>query len=280
MKRIQFIKLLLCAMICSTSAHAQIGYQVSLLNTATGEPRANVTVHATIIITNSDDELIYSSTQPSTSNDFGVLTFTIGNEDTFKDADWNKLPFFIEVQVDGNTIGKSQILTVPVAEYAKKTGQLTKEMLVGTWVFDVHAVCDKEDYEWVYNGPDDQYGTKVYYTYQYHTHDKAILVFKNNGTCEFDTYDDLWTVGYRGYGGDYSYSHHSWSVSGTYFIDANEVIIITKINQRWFGENSSNPRADTDKCNSLEFHYIPEENILCGGGLVSPTGTNLPLIKQ
>ena len=45
-----------------------------------------------------------------------------------------KLPFYISVTADGTLIGKSQILTVPVAEYAKTAGTvLTKEMIVGTW---------------------------------------------------------------------------------------------------------------------------------------------------
>ena len=42
----------------STTAQAQIGYQVSLLNTATGEPRANVTVNAQVTITDSQDNTI------------------------------------------------------------------------------------------------------------------------------------------------------------------------------------------------------------------------------
>ena len=46
----------------ATSAKAQIGYQVSLLNKATGEPRANTTVNATITITDSQDGIVYTGT--------------------------------------------------------------------------------------------------------------------------------------------------------------------------------------------------------------------------
>ena len=113
---------------------AQIGYQVSLLNSATGEPRANVSVEAEVTITNSDDEEIYKGTQRATSNDFGVIQLTVGNQSTFKDVDWSKLPFFIEVSVDGTVIGKSQILTVPIAEAAKHLAPgIDIEDLVGTW---------------------------------------------------------------------------------------------------------------------------------------------------
>ena len=113
---------------------AQIGYQVSLLNSATGEPRANVSVEAEVTITNSDDEEIYKGTQRATSNDFGVIQLTVGNQSTFKDVDWSKLPFFIEVSVDGTVIGKSQILTVPIAEAAKYLAPgIDIDDLVGTW---------------------------------------------------------------------------------------------------------------------------------------------------
>ncbi len=63
-----------------------------------------------------------------------MLSLTVGNSSTFTDADWSALPFFISATVDGTLIGRSQILNVPVAEYAKQTGVLTKEILKSkTW---------------------------------------------------------------------------------------------------------------------------------------------------
>lgn len=133
-----FFSIIACAIISlfPVVSRAQIGYQVSLLNTATGEPRAGVTVNATVTITDSSDKVIYTGTQQATSNDFGVLSLTVGNADTFSKADFGKLPFFISVSVDGALIGKSQILSVPVAEYAKRTGELTVKKLVGTWKYE------------------------------------------------------------------------------------------------------------------------------------------------
>ena len=117
-------------------SYAQIGYQVSLLNKTTGKPRANVTVDAKVTITNSDDEEIYKGTQRATSNDLGVVQLKVGNQGTFKDVNWNKLPFFIEVSVDGTVIGKSQILTVPIAEAAKYLAPgIDIDDLVGTWSY-------------------------------------------------------------------------------------------------------------------------------------------------
>ena len=116
-------------------AKAQIGYQISLLNTATGEPRANETVTVTVSLSNSAGEVFYSETKSATTNDFGVLSLSIGNTNTFKEVDLTKMPFFIEATANGVMIGKSQILSVPVAEVAKRIAPtLTEEELCSkTW---------------------------------------------------------------------------------------------------------------------------------------------------
>ena len=127
----------IAAIASALSANAQIGYQVSLLDNATGEPRADETVTVEIEITDSNGKAICSERKSATTNDFGVLSLTVGNSSTFTDADWSALPFFISATVDGTLIGRSQILNVPVAEYAKQTGVLTKEILKSkTWYQD------------------------------------------------------------------------------------------------------------------------------------------------
>lgn len=163
MKTLNTILFSFILFIVSQQTNAQIGYQVSLLNSATGEPRAGETVNVSITLTNSANATIYSQTQSATTNDFGILSLAIGNANTFNNVDWNKLPFFISAYVDGKLIGRSQILTVPVAEYAKKTryaqysdtadyahktGVLTKALLEGTWTggdinytFDADCNC-------------------------------------------------------------------------------------------------------------------------------------------
>ena len=150
----------------STTAQAQVGYQVSLLNAATGEPRANVTVNAQVTITDSQDSTIYSGSQQATTNDFGVLSLAVGDASTFANADTGKMPFFISVSVDGTLIGRSQILTVPVAEVANKLkSSFTKEDLVGTWV-----------YRFIHPDPE--------LSYQNYT---DIFIFSPNGTFEAQT---------------------------------------------------------------------------------------------
>ena len=128
--------LLLCLVTVVMGAKAQMGYQISLLNTATGEPRANETVTVSVSLSNNANEVFYTETKSATTNDFGVLSLTIGNADTFKDVDLSKMPFFIEVTANGVLIGKSQMLSVPVAEVAKRIAPMDKSLIVGTWIVE------------------------------------------------------------------------------------------------------------------------------------------------
>jgi hypothetical protein len=112
---------------------AQIGYQVTILDTATGEPSANETISATITISGAGGA-ICSEVKTATTDEFGVLSLEVGNSDTFANVDWTKLPLYISATVDGVLIGRTQVLSVPIAEYAKQTGALTKNILCGrTW---------------------------------------------------------------------------------------------------------------------------------------------------
>ena len=128
-------KLIIIALLAMViGLNAQIGYQVSLLNTATGEPRANENVEVTIEITDSEGTSICKETKNATTNDFGVLSLQVGNSTTFENADWSKLPFYVSAIVDDILVGKSQILNVPVAEAAKTlVGSISKSDIVGTW---------------------------------------------------------------------------------------------------------------------------------------------------
>jgi|GEM_PF-3060797 len=132
MKKYYFI--IFALFFCMQNVSAQIGYQVALLNTATGKPRAGETVNVTIEISDKKSHLIWRETQTATSNDFGILSLTVGNENTFKNASWSNLPFFVSVSVGGVLIGKTQILSVPLAEAAKGGAPAFPiEDLLGTW---------------------------------------------------------------------------------------------------------------------------------------------------
>ena len=204
MKTYKYILILLLALMPSIVAHAQIGYQVSLLNSATGQPRAGETVTVDIKLINSEDVTVYTTQQKATSNDFGVLSLSVGDAQTFEELDWNKLPLYIEVSIDGVLIAKSQVLSVPVAEYAKKSGfVLTKEFLASkTWKLDngsrifsfdfnedggciYNAIC-KSDYDchsYTNTGNYHISGNFVYCATSHEDYESAIWVF---------TYNHIW----------------------------------------------------------------------------------------
>ena len=138
-----------------------------MLNSATGEPRANESVTVKIEITNSENTVICTEEKNATSNEFGVLSLSVGNEKTFEDVDWTKAPFYVSATVDDALIGKSQILTVPIAEAAKRIVGVSREVLEGIWKYtsgDIWAKLNftfKDNYsgtviksrsKWVNNG--------------------------------------------------------------------------------------------------------------------------------
>ena len=132
----QYILAAVAALAGAFGASAQIGYQVAVVDQTTGEPKVNASVSVTVTITDNAGAEITKTTQSATTNDFGVVSLQIGNESTFADTDWSKLPLWISATVDGVSLGKTQILTVPVAAHAMHTGQLTAKKLAGRWHHD------------------------------------------------------------------------------------------------------------------------------------------------
>lgn len=134
------------------AAMAQIGYQVAIIDQSTGKPKANQTVSVLVSLENNAGTTIFSDTQSATTNEFGVVSLQIGNAETFSNMDWSKLPLWVSASVDGVTIGKTQVLNVPIAEHANHWGTLTKEILTskswGSYTFspDGSASYDTGDY--------------------------------------------------------------------------------------------------------------------------------------
>ena len=80
-----------------------------------------VTVKATIL---RNDEVIFTQTQTATTNENGLLTLNLGNEE-FQEINWLDGPLFIKTEIDptcGNNFTietETQLLTVPYAMAAK-----------------------------------------------------------------------------------------------------------------------------------------------------------------
>ncbi|MCM1504212.1 MAG: hypothetical protein NC127_03340 [Muribaculum sp.] len=109
--------------------NAQIGYQVAVMDQATGKPKANKEVSVQVELMNNDGGVVASTVQTATTNDFGVVSVQVGSSSTFDNIDWSKLPLWVSATVDGVNVGKTQVLTVPVAEYTKHYGKLTPQLL-------------------------------------------------------------------------------------------------------------------------------------------------------
>jgi len=121
-------------------------------------------VSAEVTITDSQNDVVCSETQSVTSNDFGILSFIVGNADTFKEVAIGRLPLFISVSVDGVLIGKSQILNVPVAEVANT---LKSD-------FTLDELCGKK----------------------WNVGDRASLIFGKDGACTIDNGYTSWKMNY------------------------------------------------------------------------------------
>lgn len=110
-------------------ANAQIGYQLVAVDRETGEPKANQNVNVEITITDNDGTEIFSIKEPRKTDNVGMVEMTLGSSNTFDNVDWSKLPLWISAKVDDTSLGRTEILSVPVAEYAKHTGELTIDIL-------------------------------------------------------------------------------------------------------------------------------------------------------
>lgn len=173
---------------------AQVGYQIALLNTATGEARANETVTVSVSLSNNEGQVFYSETKSATTNDFGVLSLTIGNADTFKDVDLSKMPFFIEVTANGVLIGKSQILSVPVAEVAKQVAPIDKSLIVGTWIKESDNNASRETGYYIND-------ENLICTYMQFWEYREKYEFREDGSGIYYYGDRTWTKGRLGYQG-------------------------------------------------------------------------------
>jgi hypothetical protein len=64
--------------------------------------------------------IVYSEAHTTTTNEFGMVNLEIGSVTpaTFDAIDWSAGPYFVEVSVNGTSMGTSELLTVPYALYA------------------------------------------------------------------------------------------------------------------------------------------------------------------
>lgn len=121
-----FIMLSILAINLYAQAPEGFKYQAVLRNTS-GEIIATTDAEVEIIILQGSENgtEVYAETHDITTNSYGLFTLNIGDgstSDNLGDIDWANGPYFIEVNVDGSTMGTSQLLSVPYARYAEDAG--------------------------------------------------------------------------------------------------------------------------------------------------------------
>ncbi len=85
-----------------------------------------MTMQVDLITDSVDGTVVYSETHSVTSNAFGLVNLDIGRgvvlNGDFASINWAGGPTFIQVSVNGNLLGTSQLLSVPYALFAEKSG--------------------------------------------------------------------------------------------------------------------------------------------------------------
>ena len=123
-------------MLCSLTTTAQVpttmDYQIMATNPKTGMVLANkdLTIRVELRLNAADGEIVWSKEETLTSSKSGICTISLD----FANIDWNQGNYFIKAFVNGESVGASQIKSVPFALIADGVrGVLTKRQLIGTW---------------------------------------------------------------------------------------------------------------------------------------------------
>jgi hypothetical protein len=97
----------------------------TIVRDANGEIVVNqeVTITLSILQGSANGNVVCSESFAATTNDFGLVNLEVGSLDptAFSAIDWANGPYFIKVELDGNVMGTSQLLSVPYALYAERT---------------------------------------------------------------------------------------------------------------------------------------------------------------
>lgn len=126
----RFLCLILSALCISASfaqAPGRFSYQAVVRNGA-GVVQANdaITLGLRIRQTTAGGTIVYEENHSVITNGFGLVNVSVGNgaivSGNMDAINWGAGPYFIEVRVDGVTMGTTQLLSVPYALYAEESG--------------------------------------------------------------------------------------------------------------------------------------------------------------
>ena len=117
MKRIFYtVFILLIGAGVMAQAPLSFNYQAVLRDDA-GQPIAseNVEVEIAILQGSAEGTEVFSETHNTQTNEFGLISLQVGSVNSLEDIAWGDDLYFIQVSLDGNIMGSSQLLSVPYA---------------------------------------------------------------------------------------------------------------------------------------------------------------------
>ncbi len=101
-----------------------IKYQ-TVIRDAAGNPLASQPVNLTLSILqgSTSGTSVCTENFSTTTNEFGLANLVIGSENptAFQAINWESMPYFVKVEVDGVYIGTSELLSVPYSLYSGKS---------------------------------------------------------------------------------------------------------------------------------------------------------------
>jgi hypothetical protein len=134
MKTSTKISLIISFLAISFSSLAQapegINYQATVRNSSGALMTSqSVAVIFSIRQTSAIGTIIYQETHSVTTNNYGGFTAIIGGgaatSGTFNSINWSSNSYYLNVTVNGNDLGTTQLISVPYALYAKTSGSST-----------------------------------------------------------------------------------------------------------------------------------------------------------
>ncbi|MDX9907123.1 MAG: hypothetical protein RBS55_11095 [Bacteroidales bacterium] len=218
MKRISFF-FMLCFITVTTFSQTPKGikYQ-SIIRDAEGHVYVNqqVSLEMDIIQGSTNGNSVCSEIHQTETNEFGLVNLVIGSLDTiaFKTIDWSTGRYFIKVSLNGSEMGTSELLSVPFALYAERSGNQDTTIVESQWENNEQGINYNDGYVGI-GTSEPQANLQIEGTSEMQS-GRNFLWLKNNSTDQFsDVYLKMNS-------GDESYTslHHrgdSYTYGGTWY---------------------------------------------------------------
>lgn len=111
----------LCLIVANAFSQAPLSFQYqAVVRDDTGQPLANEEVELTvhILMGSHEGSPVFSETHYLETNAFGLVNIQVGSQESMENINWDEGIYFVEIIVDGNPMGATQLLSVPYALHA------------------------------------------------------------------------------------------------------------------------------------------------------------------